>query len=69
MAKDIEKLKKAALSNPYANERKKAIEVLGLITTDEAFNALADIAKNGFYSDERELALEVMRKMIEKEKK
>ena len=65
--KEIEKLKDIAINNQYENERTKAIEAL-YTYGETAKNALLDIGSNGKYSDEREMAINMVKKIQEEEK-
>jgi len=62
-----EKLKKIALEAKFPTERIKAIETLSEMKNN-GIDALTEISSKGQYFDERELALDSVKKIIKQEK-
>ena len=62
-----EKLKKIALEAQWASERVKAIETLSEMK-NEGIDALTEVSSKGKYSDERELALDSVKKIMKQKK-
>ena len=62
-----EKLKKIALEAQWGTERIKAIETLSEMNNN-GIDALTEISSKGQRSDERELALDSVKKIIKQKK-
>jgi len=63
-----DKLKKIALEGSFASERIKAIETLGELG-EEGIDSLLDVGLKGAHWDEREKAIDSVKKIIKEKKK